>query len=46
MTVADVHTQDITPYFNPSYDYIEEARAGSSGVAAANTCDMRFSRLH
>lgn len=32
MTVADVHTQDITPYFNPSYDYIEEARASNSGV--------------
>ncbi|KAL3135874.1 hypothetical protein ABBQ32_007430 [Trebouxia sp. C0010 RCD-2024] len=32
MTVADVHTQDITPYFNPSYDFIEEARNSSQGV--------------
>ncbi|DBA81048.1 TPA: hypothetical protein ACH3X2_007249 [Trebouxia sp. C0005] len=32
MTVADVHTQDITPYFNPSYDYIEEARLANQGV--------------
>lgn len=32
MTVADVHTQDITPYFNPSYDYIEEARLGNQGA--------------
>jgi len=31
MTVADVHTQDITPYFNPSYDYIEEARLANQG---------------
>ena len=31
MTVADVHTQDITPFFNPSYDYIEEARAKNEG---------------
>ena len=32
MTVADVHTQDITPFFNPSYDYIEEARAKNEGT--------------
>lgn len=32
MTVADVHTQDITPYFNPSYDFIEEARNSHQGV--------------
>lgn len=32
MTVADVHTQDITPYFNPSYDYIEEARLANQSV--------------
>lgn len=31
MTVADVHTQDITPYFNPSYDFIEEARNNNQG---------------
>ncbi len=31
MTVADVHTQDITPYFNPSYDYIEEGRLANQG---------------
>lgn len=31
MTVADVHTQDITPYFNPSYDFIEEARNSNQG---------------
>ena len=31
MTVADVHTQDITPYFNPSYDLIEEARNSNEG---------------
>lgn len=31
MTVADVHTQDITPYFNPSYDYVEEARLANQG---------------
>ena len=38
MTVADVHTQDITPYFNPSYDYIEEARASNSGAVLLVTC--------
>lgn len=32
MTVADVHTQDITPYFNPSYDFIEEARNSHQGT--------------
>ena len=31
MSVADVHTQDITPYFNPSYDLIEEARNSNQG---------------
>ena len=32
MSVADVHTQDITPYFNPSYDLIEEARNSKEGT--------------
>lgn len=38
MTVADVHTQDITPYFNPSYDLIEEARNSNEGDACYSRC--------
>ena len=38
MTVADVHTQDITPYFNPSYDFIEEARNNNQGDTSCSQC--------
>ena len=30
--LADVDTQNVTPYFNASYDFIEEARAAGHGV--------------
>lgn len=43
MTVADVHTQDITPYFNPSYDFIEEARNSSQGDACFSRCQPYMS---
>ncbi|KAK9816993.1 hypothetical protein WJX72_007967 [[Myrmecia] bisecta] len=30
--LADVDTQDISPFFSPSYDFIEEARAANEAV--------------
>ncbi len=31
-SLADVDTQDISPFFAPSYDFIEEARAAGQGA--------------
>ena len=37
--LADVDTQDISPFFAPSYDFIEEARAaGHGGLYDLQTC--------
>ncbi len=30
--LADVDTQDVSPFFAPSYDFIEEARAAGHGA--------------
>ena len=49
--LADVDTQDISPYFAPSYDFIEEARAAGHGAPAThgretmtikNACMLKF----
>ena len=39
--LADVDTQNVTPYFNASYDFIEEARAAGHGgdlLGCQHTC--------
>ena len=34
-TLADVDTQDVSPFFAPSYDFIEAARAAREGACSS-----------